>query len=78
MTRARLAAVTAALLFLRWLAAGHVAVTVAGASVSIPALAVAAVAVVAVAAAVVALLVYRVRAERAMLAAWQAPRVVTR
>lgn len=78
MTRARLTTVVVTLLFLRWLAVGHVALTVAGAAVSIPALAIAAVAVVAVAAAVVALLMYRVRAERAMLAAWQAPKAATR
>jgi uncharacterized membrane protein YccF (DUF307 family) len=77
-SRARLIAVISAVLFLRWLAVGHVALTVAGATVSVPALAVAAVAVLAVAAAAVALVVYRVRAERAMLAAWQARRVVAR
>ncbi len=78
MSKTRLIAVISAVLFLRWLAVGHVAVTVAGATVLVPALAVAAVAVLAVAAAAVALVVYRVRAERAMLAAWQARRVVAR
>jgi hypothetical protein len=72
MSKPRLAALVSAVLFLRWLAVGHVALTVAGATVSVPAFAVAAVAVLAVAAAAVALVVYRVRAERAMLAAWQA------
>ena len=43
-----------------------------------PALAVAAVAVVTVAAAAVALIVYRTRAEQAMLAAWQARKAATR
>ena len=78
MSKAHLTALVSAVLFLRWLAAGHVTLAVAGATVSVPALAVAAVAVIAVAAAMVGLLVYRVRAERAMLAAWQAPQVVTR
>ncbi len=78
MSKARVIAVTAALLFLRWLATGHVALTAAGVTVSIPALAIAAVAVVAVTAAVAALLVYRTRAKRAMLAAWQAPKAATR
>jgi hypothetical protein len=59
-------------LFLRWLAVGQVTVTVDGAPVVLPALAVAAVCLTAVAAALVALVVYRIRAERAMLAAWQA------
>jgi hypothetical protein len=78
MTKARLAAVVVAVLFLRWLAIGHVALTVAGATVLVPALAVAAAAVLAVAAATVALVVYRVRAERAMLAAWHAPKAAAR
>ena len=43
-----------------------------------PALAVAAVAVITVAAAAVALIVYRTRAEQAMLAAWQARKAATR
>jgi hypothetical protein len=78
MSKARLTALVSALLFLRWLATGHVALTVGGLTATVPALAVAAVAVVTVAAAAVAVIVYRVRAERAMLAAWQARRVVTR
>jgi hypothetical protein len=78
MSKTRLIAVISAVLFLRWLAVGHVALTVTGATVIVPALAVAAVAVLAVIVAVVALVVYRVRAERAMLAAWQARRVVAR
>jgi uncharacterized membrane protein YccF (DUF307 family) len=64
--------VTAAIVFLRWLAVGHVAITVSGVPVVVPALAVAAVAVMAVAAAVVALAVYRLRADRAARAAWWA------
>ena len=72
MSKAHLTALVSGLLFLRWLAAGHVALTVAGATVSMPALAVTAVAVVTVTAAALALIVYRTRAEQAMLAAWQA------
>jgi len=68
MSKAHLTALVSALLFLRWLAAGHVALTVGGLTVTVPALAVAAVAVIAVTAAAVALIVYRTRAERAMLA----------
>ena len=78
MSKAHLTALVSALLFLRWLAAGHVALTVAGATITVPALAVAAVAVITVAAAAVALIVYRTRAERAMLAAWQARKAATR
>jgi len=78
MSKAHLTALVSALLVLRWLATGHVAVTVGGATISVPALAVAAVAVIAVAAAGVALVVYRVRAERAMLAAWQARKAAAR
>ncbi len=78
MSKTRLAALVTALLFARWLAVGHVALTVAGATVLVPALAVAAVAMLAVAAAAAALVVYRVRAEREMLAAWQARRVAAR
>ena len=78
MSKARLIAVVVVVLFLRWLAVGHVAVSVAGATVSVPALVVAAVAVVAVTGAVAALVVYRVRAEQAMLAAWQAQKAAAR
>lgn len=78
MSKAHLAALVSALLFLRWLATGHVALTVAGLTVAVPALLVAAVAAVAVTAGVVALLVYRTRAERAMLAAWQARKAAAR
>jgi len=78
MSKTHLTALVSGLLFLRWLAAGHVALTVAGATVSVPALAVATVAVVTVAAAAVALIVYRTRAEQAMLAAWQARKAVPR
>jgi len=72
MTNAHLTAVIAALLFLRWLATGHVALTVGGLTATVPALAVAAVAVLATAIAAVWLVVYRTRAERAMVAAWRA------
>ena len=78
MSKAHLTALISAAMFLRWLAAGHVALTVAGATVSVPALAVAAVAVVTAATAAVALIVYRTRAEQAMLAAWQARKAATR
>ncbi len=78
MSKPHLTALVFGLLFLRWLAVGHVAVTFAGATVIVPALAVAAVAALGVTAAVVALIVYRVRAERAMLAAWQARKAVPR
>ncbi len=74
MSKTRLAALVTALLFARWLAVGHVALTVAGATIAVPALAVAAVTVIAVAAATAVLIVYRTRAERAMLAAWHAPK----
>ncbi len=80
MSKAHLTALVSGLLFLRWQATGHVALTVAGATVSAPALAVATVAVVTVTAAAVALIVYRTRtrAEQAMLAAWQARKAATR
>ena len=78
MSKAHLTTVASAVLFLRWLATGHVALTVAGATVSVPALAVATVAVITVATAAVALIVHRTRAERAMLAAWQARKAATR
>jgi uncharacterized membrane protein YccF (DUF307 family) len=77
MTKAHLTAVISALLFLRWLATGHVAVTVGGFTATVPALAVAAVAVLTVTAAAVGLIVYRTRAERAMLAAWQTGKAAT-
>ena len=67
MSKAHLTALVSALLFLRWLAADHVALTVGGVTATVPALAVAALAVIAVTAAAVALIVYRTRAERAML-----------
>ena len=78
MSKPHLIAVISAVLFLRWLAVGHVALTVAGATIIVPALAVAAVTMLAVAAAAVALVVYRVRAERAMVAAWQAQKAAAR
>ena len=77
MSKAHLTALVSAVLFLRWLATGHVALTVAGATIIVPALAVAAAAVLAVAAAAAGLIVYRTRAERAMLATWQARKAAT-
>ena len=78
MSKTHLIAVISAVLFLRWLAVGHVALTVAGATVIVPALVVAAVAVITLAAAAVALVVYRTRAEQAMLTAWQAQKAAAR
>jgi hypothetical protein len=78
MSKAHLTAVVSAVLFLRWLATGHVALMVGGLTATVPALLVAAVAAVTMAAAAVALIVYRTRAERAMLAAWQARKAATR
>ena len=69
---ARTVAVIVAVVFLRWLAVGHVSMTVSGVPVTVPALAVAAVAVMAVSGAVVALVVYRLRADRTARAAWRA------
>ena len=77
MSKAHLTALVSALLFLRWLAAGHVALTAGGLTATVPALVVAAAAVLTVTAAVAALIVYRTRAERAMLAAWQARKAAT-
>ncbi len=77
MSGAHLTAVISALVFLRWLATGRVALTVGGLTATVPALAVAAVTVTAVAAAVVWLAVYRTRAERAMVAAWRAGKAAT-
>jgi hypothetical protein len=83
MSKARLTTLVSALLFLRWLVTGHVTMTVAGAPVAVPALAVAAATAIAVAGAVAALVVYRARAEQAMLAdramhaAWQAQKAAT-
>ena len=77
MSKAFIAAVPIAL-FLRWLAVGQVTVTADGMPVVLPALAVAAVIAIAVAAALAALVVYRARAERAMLADWQARRAAVR
>jgi hypothetical protein len=72
MTRKRLAAVIAAIVVVRWLAAWHVTVAAAGLTLAVPALAIAAVVLLALAAAGTALVVYRVRAERDMVVAWQA------
>ena len=78
MSKTHLTAVVLAVLFLRWLAVGHVALTVGGITATVPALAIVAVTVLAVTAAAVALIVYRTRAERAMLAAWQARKAAAR
>ena len=78
MSKAHLTALVSALLFLRWLVTGHVAVTVGGLTATVPALAVTAVAAVTMTAAAVAVTVYRTRAERAMLAAWQAQKAAAR
>jgi hypothetical protein len=84
MTKARLTALVSALLFLRWLAVSHVTVTACGLTATVPALAIAIAAAVAVAGAVATLLVYRDRAERAMLAqramhtAWQTHKAAAR
>ena len=72
MSKPHLIAAVSLALFLRWLAVGHVTMTVAGATISVPALAVVAVTVITVTGAAAALVVYRIRAEQAMLAAWQA------
>lgn len=71
MTGRRVAAV-AVVVFLRWLAAARVPVTVSGVTFAVPALAFAALTVTAVSAAVVALVMYRLRADRAAAAAWRA------
>ena len=76
--RAYLVAAVAVALFLRWLAVGQVTVTADGIPVVLPALAVAAACLTAVAALLVVLVVYRARAERAMLADWQARRAAVR
>jgi hypothetical protein len=68
-SKTRLTAAVAVALFLRWLAVGHVSMTIGGASMSVPALVIVAGCVLAVTAAAAALLVYRVRAEQVMLAA---------
>jgi hypothetical protein len=77
MSKPHLAALAAVVLFLRWLVTGHVAVTAGGLTFIVPALALAAVTVLTLTAAAVALLVYRTRAEQAMLAAWQAQKAAT-
>jgi hypothetical protein len=64
-----LTALLAGLVFTWWLMTGRVAATVGGLTVTVPALAVAATVLVAVTAAAVWLVIYRTRAERAMLAA---------
>ncbi len=77
MSKAHLTVLAAVVLFLRWLVTGHVAVTAGGLTFIVPALAVTAVTVLTLTAAVIGLLVYRTRAEQAMLAAWQARRAAT-
>jgi hypothetical protein len=72
MSKTYFAAAVVVALFLHWLAAGHVTVTLDGAPVVLPALLVAALMLISVSAAAVALVVLRIRAERASLAAWQA------
>ena len=78
MSKAHLTALVSALVFLRWLVTGHVALTVGGLTATVPALPVAAVTAATVVTAAVALIVYRTRAERAMLAAWQTRKAATR
>jgi hypothetical protein len=70
MTKLLAIAVLAAL-FLRWLAMAQVMAPVDGIPVAVPALAVAVLVAVVVMAGLAALVVYRARAEQAMLAAWQ-------
>jgi hypothetical protein len=77
MTKTHLAALAAVVLAVRWLAGVHVPVAVAGAIITVPALALAALAVITVTAGLVTLLVWRTRAERAVLAAWQARQPAT-
>jgi ABC-type uncharacterized transport system fused permease/ATPase subunit len=72
MSKTHLIAAVAVTLFLRWLATGHVALSIAGAVISVPALLVVAVTVVAVTGAAAAVVIARTRAELAMLAARQA------
>jgi hypothetical protein len=68
------AALAAIVVFLRWLAVGHVTATVSGLTFTMPALAVAAVAVTAVSGAAVALVIYRLRADQVRRATWRAAR----
>ena len=77
MSKAHLTALAPVLLFLRWLATGQVALSAGGLTATVPALAVAAVTVITATAAGVGLIVYRTRAGRAMLAAWQAGKAAT-
>ena len=64
MNRARLITAISLALFLRWLAVGHVALTVAGASITLPALLLVTAAIIAAAGALVALAVALARADR--------------
>ena len=66
-----LAVVIPVALFLHWLAAGSVTVTMDGAPVAVPALAIVVGAVIAMSAAIVAVGVLLIRAERKTPAAWQ-------
>lgn len=77
LTKPHLTALVAVVLVLRWLTTAHLTMTAAGTTVSVPALVVVAAVLVALAGLAAALLVYRTRAERAMLAAWQARKVAT-
>ncbi len=65
-SRARLITAISLALFLRWLAVGHVALTVAGASITVPALMVLAVTVITVTPSAAALAVYQIRAAAAV------------
>ena len=78
MSKAHLAALTAFLLVLRWLAAVRLPLPVAGTVITVPALAVLAAAVIVVTAGLAALLVCRTRAEQAMIAAWHARKASAR
>jgi len=71
MSKVLVIAVLAAL-FLRGLATAQVIVPVGGFPLAVPVLAIVVVTVVVAMAGLAALVVYRTRAERAMLAAWQA------
>jgi uncharacterized integral membrane protein len=64
MSKPRLIAAVSLALFLRWLAVGRVSLTVAGATVSLPALLIVTAAIIAAAGALVALAVALARADR--------------
>ena len=71
-----LVAVALAALFLRWLAAAQVMLPVDGVPVGVPVLVIAVLVAVVAMAGLAALVVWRTRAEQAMVAAWQ-PRTAT-